>query len=294
MRTNANEQSNLSHVSESTNPFKVSASPAFKICVYDLPLTFNNDIVKYHDKTQCYDLSESGLGRVFSTADGINFRNTWHGVMELTMHHRLLHSAYRTKDPEQADVFYIPYYAQMLFKCSGHTYGRLGSQTYEDLYHNITVLPYFAKGKPHFMTLGKPEKYGGLRKAPQWVVNVLYIVLEVYHEVRANTPEKWYYNTLVAPYQAYGHFTERNGGMYMDTMVNKHRKIHVFLAAGSRGGQSATHCFRRMVTKQMPAKTNESFSKYLGKEYNASGNIVRFDSSQPCEVTQAVRIVEWM
>ena len=33
MRTNSNEQSNLSHVSESTNPFKVSASPAFKIYV---------------------------------------------------------------------------------------------------------------------------------------------------------------------------------------------------------------------------------------------------------------------
>ena len=295
MRTNANEQDNVPHVSDSSNSFKVSASPAFKVYIYDLPPAFNNDIAKCHEQTHCYDLSESGFGRVFSTADGINFRNTWHGLLELTMHHHLLHSAYRTMDPEQADMFYIPYYAQMRFRCSGHTDGRFGSQTYEDLYHNITALPYFAKGKPHFMTLGMPEMLGGLSKAPHWVANVLYIVLEVSHQARANNPERWYYNTLVAPYQAYGHFTERNGGMYMDTMVNKYRKIHVFLAAQSRRlGLSASTDFRSMVVKQMPAKTKESFSTYLEKEHNALDDVVMFGTSRLCEVTQAERIVEWM
>ena len=70
MRTNANEQDNVPHVSKSSNPFKVSASPAFKIYVYDLPPAFNNDIVKCHEQTHRYDLSESGFGRVFSTSDG--------------------------------------------------------------------------------------------------------------------------------------------------------------------------------------------------------------------------------
>ena len=295
MSTNANEQDNVPHVSKSSNPFKVSASPAFKIYVYDLPPALNNDIVKCHGQTHCYDLSKFHFGKVFSTADGINFHNTWHGLFELTMHHHLLHSAYRTMDPEQADMFYIPYYAQMLFRCSGHADGSFGSQTYEDLYHNLTVLPYFANGKPHFMTLGMPEMLGGLSKAPQWVANVLYIVLEVYHQARANHPERWYYNTVVAPYQAYGHFTERNGGMYMDTMVNKHRKIHVFLAAQSRRlGLSTSTDFRSMVVKQMPAKTKASFSTFLEKEHNALDDVVMFGTARSCEVTQAERIVEWM
>ena len=192
-------------------------------------------------------------------------------------------------------MFYIPYYAQMFFRCSGHTDGKFGSQTYEDLYHNITAFPYFTKGKPHFMTLGMPEMLGGLSTAPPWVANVLYIVLEVYHQARANNPERWYYNTLVAPYQAYGHFTERNRGVYMDTVVNKHRKIHVFLAAQSRRlGLSASTDFRSMVVKQMPAKTKESFSTYLEREHNALDDVVMFGTSRSCEVTQAERIVEWM
>ena len=156
---------------------------------------------------KCYDTSESVYGQVFATTDGITFRNTWQGTLEETMHHRLLRSSIRTLDPEQAVVFYIPYYAEMDHR---HTKQAFHSTIMEYLYRNITIFPYFAAGKPHFSTIGWPEVFYGVGKAPTWIANMLYIVLEVAHQFRATNPTKWYYNTLVAPYQSTGHFTQKH------------------------------------------------------------------------------------
>ena len=95
-----------------------SSASAFKIYIYDLPPAFNEDIVKCHTNYTCYDISESGYGKLFSVADGIHFRNTFQGGLDITIHQRLLQSAYRTMDPSNADVFYIPYYADMLYRCT--------------------------------------------------------------------------------------------------------------------------------------------------------------------------------
>ena len=136
-----------------------SSSPAYKTYIYNLPPAFNQDILLCYEQNKCFDTSESGYGAIFNSAEGINFRNTWHGLLELTMHHRLLHSAHRTMEPDQADVFYIPYYAEMMCKCSNYASGKFNSAIFADLYQNVTKLPYFKAGKPHFITLGTPEQF---------------------------------------------------------------------------------------------------------------------------------------
>ena len=272
-----------------------SSSPAYKIYIYDLPPQFNYDAVVWL-KEKCYDTSAFGYGKTFATADGITFRNTWQGTLEETIHHRLLRSSLRTMDPEQADVFYIPYYAEMEHR---HTKQAFHSKIMEYLYRNITIFPYFAAGKPHFSTIGWPEMFYGIAEAPSWIANILYIVLEVAHRVRARNPKKWYYNTLVAPYQAIGHFTQKNGGVHMDMMLKKQRRVFVFFAGASRGSNktSESQDFRNKVVNQFPITTNESFTTYYTRSNTSTDDAIMFltvSGKGACDVRQSAGIVQWM
>ena len=240
-------------------------------------------------------MSESGYGKIFSSADGINFRNTWHGFLDVTIHHRLLRSAYRTMDPEQADVFYIPYYAQMLCRCSRNRNGCFGSRILKDLYSNITELPYFAAGKPHFITLGMPEMFYGMAYVPKWLANVLHIVLEVAHKTRITNPKRWYYNTLVAPYQSFGHFTHADVTSYMNSIMNKPRPIHVFLAGASHGTDKGdSQALRNTVIRQMPMQMHHSYSTFFKLCKNCSDDVIMFTAYRTCVYIQAERIIGWM
>ena len=272
----------------------LNSSPPYNIYIYDLPPTFNEDIVRCHKNSFCYDISAAGYGKASSFDYGINFRNTWHAFLDLTIHQRLLHSVYRTMDPEQADVFYIPYYAQMLQRCSHRKLMAFNLNTLTDLYMNITELPYFAAGKPHFTTIGQPEWFYEMAHAPKWIANVLYIGVELDHYTRFIHPQRLFHNTLVVPYQAFGHFTQRDGGAYMKIMMNKLRHVHVFFAGQDRPyTHSKSKLFRNMVVRQMPVRTNSSFNIFY-KKCNNSCDVIRFWTDTSCSSTQSAKIVEWM
>lgn len=53
-------------------------------------------------------------------------RNVWQFSLEVIIHHKLLGSPYRTRNPEKADLFYIPYYAAIACFCLKRKEGKLG------------------------------------------------------------------------------------------------------------------------------------------------------------------------
>ena len=89
-----------------------------KVYVYDLPSKFNKDLEDmYRDHLNSkYDLSHDAYGNTVTSYDGMAFRNTYQGILDIIFHKRLLASGLLTMDPEDADLFYIPYYYDMTFK----------------------------------------------------------------------------------------------------------------------------------------------------------------------------------
>jgi hypothetical protein len=73
---------------------KERAGGAVKIFVYDLPTAYNEDILNAHPSC------------------GPDAEITWETkyATEVYIHQRLLKSRYRTKNPEEADLFYVPVY----------------------------------------------------------------------------------------------------------------------------------------------------------------------------------------
>ena len=135
-----------------------------------------------------------------------------------------------------------------------------------------------------------------MTKAPQWIAKVLYIVLEVGHERRASTPQRWYYNTLVAPYGAYGHFIQKDGGAHMNTMATKSRSIHIFFAgAAFVDAKANSRAFRNRVVKQIPVQTSQSFHTFYKNCNNCSDDVIMFRAYlRPCSHVRPARIAGWM
>ena len=273
-----------------------SSSTAYKIFIYNLPSEYNEDVIPCHQKATCFDSTESGYGKLIHMKDGLAFRATWHGVLDLTFHRRLLLSRYITYDPAEADVFYIPFYATMMNKCTTHVSGAMNTPIWNSLYNNLTMWPYLEAGKPHFMTLGMPEHFTKFRSRPQWIVNILNIVLEVSQIKRRERPFEWYFNTLVAPYQANGHFTQPNGGRSFQEIMKMKRKVFIFLAGSKHGGgYGNSTSFRNKIIGQMPVSTKESFTSFYS-ENDAANDVVHYRTPVICNVLedQSYKIMEWM
>lgn len=85
----------------------------FKIYIYDLPKKFNLEILKIYDvwHARCYSFEFCGFGaRLFNLESGVHVHDSHQFSLEVLVHHLLQLSPYRTLDPEQADLFYIPAY----------------------------------------------------------------------------------------------------------------------------------------------------------------------------------------
>lgn len=142
-----------------------------KVFVYDLPQTFNYEILQNCDNlnpwsSRCDSLSNHGFGRSASALAGIvpeDLLPAWHWtdqfVTEIIFHNRLLNHRCRVKEPESATAFYIPFYA-------GLAVGKflwLNSTAEERDRHCDMMLrwvmdqPFFKRsnGWDHFITMGR-------------------------------------------------------------------------------------------------------------------------------------------
>ena len=125
----------------------------YKIFIYELPANFNEDLMRYLHLEQC------GYGPTFHKEPGVIFTDTWQFTLDVILHHRLLFSPYRTLNPAEADVFYVPFYEALNCFCkSWHNTTYLGEELEKKVISEINRLPYYSQGKPHVLSIAKIER----------------------------------------------------------------------------------------------------------------------------------------
>lgn len=94
-----------------------------KVFVYDLPSTFNTELIQNCDElnpwsSRCDALANNGFGQPATGFSGIvpeNLVPAWYWtdqfVSEIVFHNRILKHKCRTTEPNNATAFYIPFYA---------------------------------------------------------------------------------------------------------------------------------------------------------------------------------------
>ena len=248
----------------------------YKIYIYDLPELYNANLLKC--ASTIGHLEQCGFGpniyEDFQT-EGVIFTNPWQFSLDVILHHKLMFSPYRTLDPYQADVFFIPFYEASHCFCSQYGYNSEKEIMEESLQKEINQLPFYRQGKPHLLPIAKIEKEESSERCPllrqPWTWNITVIGIEAYDLLRSNSQRLSQLkhplpHFISAPYPSYVHFTQQNGGKYRETIFQHHRKVFIFMAAGSR----RSNPFRNQILDQF-AKDSRAYGSM--KNYYKSNNI---------------------
>ena len=86
------------------------------VYIYDFPDKFHKTLEDNYVKKSGFDLSYESFGNSVRTERGMIFRNTYQGTFDIIFHKRLRDTWNITNDPEMADVFFVPYYHDMVGK----------------------------------------------------------------------------------------------------------------------------------------------------------------------------------
>ena len=133
-----------------------------KIYMYNLPSKFNYDLIQGVQENRlnsmCFDFANSGFGPEMKMniplPKFLRFYKTHQFSLEVIFHEKILKSPYLTTDPEEAHLFYIPYYVGLSCFCKSGIAKNLSSEFWS-FAGNLT---YLETGKVHFMALGKVEQ----------------------------------------------------------------------------------------------------------------------------------------
>lgn len=305
------------------DPSKIKTS--FKFYIYDLPSKFNHDIQRlFTDVRQfayCYNLDYCGMGEDLSQTDAgghtnkttnqeiMSIRNTHQFALEVVIHYKLLHSPYRTTDPNQADMFYIPAYAGLnclTFKEDSKLFAK---EVFEHLEKHEAKN--FRSGKPHFSTLSKIQREQGSDLCPTLkhpaTQNITFFTIE--KESNPNWSKyRQIYGTsvIVAPYPGYVHFTnyvqdislsETKNGLHnlanskfqllVPSLSDRH--VTLFLAAGTRRSNS----FRAKLLDQFKIQTNLHPAKFYTTKNSTKIDQVMLITRE-CSHEHRITTIPWM
>ncbi|XP_066285674.1 uncharacterized protein [Branchiostoma lanceolatum] len=269
-------------------------SPPLKVFVYDLPREFNLDLVDcIQVKNRCYQLQDYGTGLEFARYGNVSFRSTHMFSLEIILHNKLLSSTYRTLDPEEADMFYIPYYPALASACE--PINTIDNPLLDrELWQFLTVnYPYFEQGKPHMMALGRIEREhadvtGGILKTRE-SRSVTFVGIE--HESDPKTLRfigRSGLTMVVAPYPAFGHFLSNNnfgGESKLEGTLDMPRDVFVLFA----GSRRMSHDIRQILSRQL-----RSTSKKYDASSSADKRHVWFITQECRDRSWQADLVEWM
>ena len=256
-------------LSHSSTPYERKLCPVM-VYVHALPDQFNKDLIRciystYPDK--CMRMDYEGLGLALYNKSGLAVHHTWQFSLEVILHHRLLQTACRTKDPDIADVFFIPYYSALACFCN-RPFGNT-SNSVQSLLNYMKTNTYYNSGRPHVMAQGKIEKEHSSPNCPLLKYpdtrNITFIGIE--QALRTTSRKTWpgaNNKLIVAPYPSYGHLQLYNLHIYLRQLYSNPRPVKVFMAAGSRQSNPV----RAGLLEQFSGHSTD-----LGyAEYNANGS----------------------
>lgn len=271
-----------------------------KVYIYDLPSSMNHDIVqhaiKHYGYRNCMSLNNAGMGDELFTLgenDELSIRNTDQFALEVIIHNKLLKSSFRTLDPDEADIFYIPAYVGT--HCVYHNNYYFTSKS-EQLILNLTDFlqsqKYFRQGKPHFSTISHIHREMALHFCP-------YLTYNITHNITFLAIEKWSkpndeaimksaaQSINVIPYPSFVHLVTENLSEKLPIPDLDHRDVFLFFPAGLM----CSNDLRCKIMEQFNLRTTLSYEEF--KNQRLSTDMVLFQVST-CDNNTDRNLVPWM
>ena len=271
----------------------------YKIYIYKLPKRFNKDVLDCFDDIACYSLSHCGMGReLYNISSGASVRDSHMFSLEVVLHHKLMFSTYRTMDPKQANIFYIPAYVGLQCLCNLEKNKQTKSMKkyFDDLSSFLQKQPYYKLGKPHFSSIGKIQREMMGMQCPYLVHpmtrNITYLSIE------AETFSKYLnnYNNRVkvisVPYPSYIHFPTNNENEISDitTPGLAERDVFIFVAAGRRRSNPS----RNIILDQFKVRTDKFYKDYMTDCAQSECIDTVYYYTDECREDPKWGTVEWM
>ena len=243
------------------------------------------------------DFSYAGMAAEVIDAPNVknmSIRNTHQFSLEVIMHYKLLNSAYRTKNPNEAHVFYIPSYVGL--KCmSNHAW----SEQYLDEYLNeletfLLNQTHFKEGKPHISSIAKIHRemagYGCRYLYHPISKNITYFAIEKENSPNVYSMQDAAQSVIVVPYPSYMHYTGNN-------VSQQSFKYTRNILALYPVGVSKFPEIRAVLGNQFTHKTEQTYEDFMRSEHdnNSSVDMVQI-LTEECERDgeQVTKVVSWM
>ena len=263
----------------------------FKIYIYDLPPELNTDLshcVTKYKSAACFRADYCGFGPITSTYSGLSIHGTWQFNLEVILHHVLQYSPYRTNNPSEAEVFYVPYYAAHACLCYATNTQALESNI-QLLQRYLNKSPYHKDGLPHLTTIAKIEREHFTATCPllKALNNTLFRVIGIEEELSMGVRKaysKYWKPLIVAPYPSYGHYDNTINGdynAYRRNIANRDRTVYIFVAAGERrSNRFRSAVLDNILSRPHTYRTRFSYEEFLYKTSEKDANFTRYIETQ--------------
>ena len=246
-----------------TRHFTEHNPKSFKIYIYKLPAELNEGLEKCVSKRfsdPCFNTGHGGLGEYMYSESGLEIHRTWQFSLEVILHHRLLNSSMRTHEPDQADVFYIPYYGAVDCFCKYEE----NKPTIKLLVKFLRHQKYFRSDKMQVLSLGKIEREQASKSCSLLRSHELHNVTFIGIEQESNDVSRLLWGRsksplIVAPYPSYGHLHQGEETSYIDQLYTQPRPVTVLLAASSRLSNPLRHELLKQFTNHSTSKRPEEY-----------------------------------
>ncbi|KAJ7975595.1 Xyloglucan galactosyltransferase [Quillaja saponaria] len=236
-----------------------------KIFVYDLPKTFNQEILDNCDNlnpwsSRCDALSNDGFGQQATGLAGLvpeELIPAWYWtdqfVSEVIFHNRILNHKCRVLEPESATAFYIPFYAGLAV---GKYLWSNGSAKERD--HHCEMLlkwvqdqTYYKRsnGWDHFITMGRITWDFRRSKDEDWGSSCIYMagMRNITRLLIERNP--WDYFDVGVPYPTGFHPRSDSDVTQWQNYVRERKRNTLFCFAGAKRG-TIKNDFRGLLLSQ--------------------------------------------
>ena len=264
------------------------AYPPYKIYIYDLPSSLNEDLYTEMEKSKDVftPIYNHGFGKRWYRDTLMTVRNTWQFSLEMIIHSKLKESPYRTLKPDEAQVFYVPFYGAINSLLVGKKY-REKRKRIDQVFNYLSNSEYFKQNKTHVMTFGRIEREHLGLFTHKLANRLTYIGIE--KELNPATRRRYFSDNvpyILVPYPSYGHFyPNTTEHMIQNVYENEDRDVFILYAGGQRRTDVRGHILdqtrshTRLGYESFKQKYNQSDAfkhglHYLTQEYRQNRHTI--------------------